>query len=102
MALHKEVTAAKLSDDLVVDIVSRLMSKSFCRCKCAYKAWSAFSSDHTTARSSPKKVEATTGLLYHGCNKMHHYSLMDKLEKSSFGGSAWLVDDKWDPEITFT
>jgi hypothetical protein len=93
MAHHKEVAAAKLSDDPVVDIVSRLMFKSFCWCKCAYKAWSSFSSDHTTARSSPKKLEVNTGHLYNGSSKMHHYSFMDKLEMFSSGGSAWLVDD---------
>ncbi|XP_037450206.1 F-box protein At5g07610-like [Triticum dicoccoides] len=67
MDLDKEVTAARLTDDLVVDILSRLTYKSFCRCKCAYKAWSAFSADPDYCKKLPKKV--TTGLLYQGHNK---------------------------------
>jgi hypothetical protein len=66
MKFHKEFTAAKLTDDLVVDILSRLTYKDFCRCKCAYKAWSAFSSDPDYCKKLPKKV--TTGLLYQGHN----------------------------------
>ncbi|KAM0905204.1 hypothetical protein ACQ4PT_017499 [Festuca glaucescens] len=64
MDLHKEVTAAKLTDDLVVDILSWLEYKPFCRCKCAYKAWSALSSDPDYSKKLPNKV--TTGLLYQG------------------------------------
>uniref|UniRef100_M8C207 F-box domain-containing protein n=1 Tax=Aegilops tauschii TaxID=37682 RepID=M8C207_AEGTA len=67
MDLHKKLTAVNLTDDLVVDILSRLTYKSFCRCKCAYKAWSAFSSDPDYREKLPKKV--TTGLLYQGHNK---------------------------------
>lgn len=67
MDLDKEATAAKLTDDLVVDILSRLEYKSFCRCKCAYKAWSALSSDPDHRKKLPSKV--TTGLLYQGRNK---------------------------------
>ncbi|XBJ07356.1 hypothetical protein VPH35_012898 [Triticum aestivum] len=67
MDLHKKLTAVSLTDDLVVDILSRLTYKSFCRCKCAYKAWSAFSSDPDYREKLPKKV--TTGLLYQGHNK---------------------------------
>ncbi|KAF6993350.1 hypothetical protein CFC21_010256 [Triticum aestivum] len=66
MDRRKEVTAAKLTDDLVVDILSRLTYKDFCRCKCAYKAWSAFSSDPDYRKRLPKKV--TTGLLYQARN----------------------------------
>jgi hypothetical protein len=62
MDLHKEVTAAKLTDDLVVDILSRLEYNSFCRSKCAYKAWSALSSNPEYRNKLPNKV--TTGLLY--------------------------------------
>ncbi|VAH13360.1 unnamed protein product [Triticum turgidum subsp. durum] len=67
MDLRKEVNAAKLTDDLVVDILSRLTYKDFCRCKCAYKAWSTFSSDPDYRKRLPKKV--TTGLLYQDRNK---------------------------------
>ncbi|XP_051224064.1 F-box protein At5g07610 isoform X2 [Lolium perenne] len=66
MNFHKEATAAKLTDDIVVDILSRLTYRDFCRCKCAYKAWSAFSSDPDYCKKLPKKV--TTGLLYQGHN----------------------------------
>ncbi|CAM0957988.1 unnamed protein product [Alopecurus aequalis] len=67
MGFHKEVTAAKLTDDLVVDILSRLTYKDFCRSKCAYKAWSAFSSDPDYLKKLPEKV--TNGLLHQGHNK---------------------------------
>ncbi|CAM0957993.1 unnamed protein product [Alopecurus aequalis] len=67
MDLDKEPTAAKLTDDLVVDILSRLKYESFCRCKCAYKAWSALCSDPDYCKKLPNK--ATTGLLYQGRNK---------------------------------
>ncbi|XP_047095590.1 F-box protein At5g07610-like isoform X2 [Lolium rigidum] len=67
MGRCKEVTAAKLTDDLVVDILSRLTYKDYCRCKCAYKAWSALSSDPHYHKKLPTKV--TTGLLYQGRNK---------------------------------
>ncbi|KAM0858978.1 hypothetical protein ACQ4PT_047505 [Festuca glaucescens] len=66
MKFHKEAIISKLTDDLVVDILSRLTYKDFCRCKCAYKAWSAFSSDPDYRKKLPKKV--TTGLLYQGHN----------------------------------
>lgn len=62
-----EVTAAKLTDDLVVDILSRLTYKSFCRCKCAYKAWSTLSSNPDYSKKLPTKV--TTGLLYQSNDK---------------------------------
>uniref|UniRef100_A0A8I6WMK1 F-box domain-containing protein n=1 Tax=Hordeum vulgare subsp. vulgare TaxID=112509 RepID=A0A8I6WMK1_HORVV len=64
---HKKLSAARLTDDLVVDILSRLTYKSFCRCKCAYRAWCTFSSDPDYRKKLPKKV--TTGLLYQGLNK---------------------------------
>uniref|UniRef100_A0ACD5TYN5 Uncharacterized protein n=1 Tax=Avena sativa TaxID=4498 RepID=A0ACD5TYN5_AVESA len=67
MDRHKELTAAKLPDDLVVDILSRLEYKDFCRGKCAYKAWSAFSSDPDYRKKLPNKV--TPGLLFQGRNK---------------------------------
>ncbi|CAM0957987.1 unnamed protein product [Alopecurus aequalis] len=67
MGLDNEVTAAKLTDDLVVDILSRVTYKDFCRSKCAYKAWSAFSSDPDYHKKLPKKI--TNGLLYQGQNK---------------------------------
>uniref|UniRef100_A0ACD5ZNZ1 Uncharacterized protein n=1 Tax=Avena sativa TaxID=4498 RepID=A0ACD5ZNZ1_AVESA len=67
MDRHKELTAAKLPDDLVVDILSRLEYKDFCRGKCAYKAWPAFSSDPDYCKKLPNKV--TPGLLFQGRNK---------------------------------
>ena len=67
MDLQKEVTAYKLTDDLVVDILSRLEYRPLCRCKCAYKAWSALSADPEYRKKLPNKV--TTGLLYQCRNK---------------------------------
>ena len=52
---HKEeICAAKLTDDLVVDILSRLPFKSFCRFKRVRKSWLAFSSDPHYSQKMPK------------------------------------------------
>ena len=52
---HKEeICAAKLTDDLVVDILSRLPFKSFCRFKCVCKSWLTFSSDPHYCQKLPK------------------------------------------------
>jgi hypothetical protein len=67
MDLDKDSTAAKLTDDLVVDILSHVTYKDSCRFKCASKAWSAFSSAPYYKKKLPTKV--TTGLLYQGHNK---------------------------------
>ncbi|VAH87970.1 unnamed protein product [Triticum turgidum subsp. durum] len=53
--------AAKLTDDLVVEILSWLPFKSFCRFKCVCKAWLALSSDPQYCKKLPK---IPTGLLY--------------------------------------
>ena len=58
---QKAVTTTLLPDDLVVDILSRLPLKSFCRIKCVCKSWLAFSSDP----HYPQKLPRTPyGLLY--------------------------------------
>jgi hypothetical protein len=64
--LHKEVTASKLTDDLVVDILFQLEYEPFCRCKYAYKTWSALSSHPEYRKKLRNKV--ITGLLYQGHN----------------------------------
>ncbi|XP_047088747.1 uncharacterized protein LOC124700705 isoform X1 [Lolium rigidum] len=53
--------APKLPDDLVVEVLSRLPFKSFCRFKCVSKDWLAFSSD---PHYSKKLLKIPTGLLY--------------------------------------
>jgi hypothetical protein len=53
--------APKLTDDLVVEVLSRLPFKSFCRFKCVSKAWLAFSSDPHYCK---KLLKIPTGLLY--------------------------------------
>ncbi|XBJ20554.1 hypothetical protein VPH35_011365 [Triticum aestivum] len=50
-----------LTDDILVEILSRVPPKSFCRFKCVCKAWLAFSSDPLYRRKLPK---TSTGLLY--------------------------------------
>uniref|UniRef100_A0ACD5X8Q3 Uncharacterized protein n=1 Tax=Avena sativa TaxID=4498 RepID=A0ACD5X8Q3_AVESA len=50
-----------LPDDLVVDILSRLPLKSFCRFKCVCKSWLAFSSDPHYRQKLPR---TPSGLLY--------------------------------------
>uniref|UniRef100_A0A0A8Y2W0 F-box domain-containing protein n=1 Tax=Arundo donax TaxID=35708 RepID=A0A0A8Y2W0_ARUDO len=60
-----EVSAAKLTDDLVMEILSRLPFKSFCRFKCVCKAWLAFSSDPHYCQKLPK---VPTGFFYQDCN----------------------------------
>jgi hypothetical protein len=47
----KELSAAILTYDLVVEILSRLPFKSFSRFKCVCKAWFAFSKKHGSIRS---------------------------------------------------
>uniref|UniRef100_A0A8R7TAZ1 F-box domain-containing protein n=1 Tax=Triticum urartu TaxID=4572 RepID=A0A8R7TAZ1_TRIUA len=45
MDSKKVFAVTSLTDDLVVEILSRVPFKSFCRFKCVCKAWLAFSSD---------------------------------------------------------
>uniref|UniRef100_A0ACD5U0H9 Uncharacterized protein n=1 Tax=Avena sativa TaxID=4498 RepID=A0ACD5U0H9_AVESA len=54
MASENVVTAASLPADLVVEILSRVPFKSFCRFKCVCKAWVAFSSDPHYRQKLPK------------------------------------------------
>uniref|UniRef100_A0ACD5WEZ5 Uncharacterized protein n=1 Tax=Avena sativa TaxID=4498 RepID=A0ACD5WEZ5_AVESA len=55
------ITTTVLPDDLVVDILSRLPLKSFCRFKCVCKSWLAFSSDPHYRQKLPR---TPSGLLY--------------------------------------
>ncbi|XBJ27639.1 hypothetical protein VPH35_004873 [Triticum aestivum] len=64
MDSKKVIAAANLTDDLVVEILSRVPFKSFCRFKCVCKAWLAFASDPHYHRKLPK---IPTGL-FHGGN----------------------------------
>ncbi|KAL6597748.1 hypothetical protein ACP70R_046553 [Stipagrostis hirtigluma subsp. patula] len=58
-----EVDAAnKLTDDLVVEVLSKVPYKSFCRCKCVSKTWLSFSLDPHYCDKLPKPF--TGGLLY--------------------------------------
>ncbi|VAI08568.1 unnamed protein product [Triticum turgidum subsp. durum] len=61
--------AAKLTDDLVVEILSRLPFKSFCRFKCVCKAWLAFSSNPDYCK---ELLKIPMGLLY-----QHRYDEFD-------------------------
>lgn len=54
-----------LTDDLVVEILSRLPLKSFCRFKCVCKSWLAFSSDPHHRQKLPR---TPTGFLYQKCD----------------------------------
>ena len=54
-------STAKITDDLVVEILSRLPFKSFCRSKCVCKSWLAFSSDPHYSQKLPK---VPTGFFY--------------------------------------
>uniref|UniRef100_A0ACD6A7A4 Uncharacterized protein n=2 Tax=Avena sativa TaxID=4498 RepID=A0ACD6A7A4_AVESA len=54
-------TTTLLPDDLVVDIMSRLPLKSFCRFKCVCRSWFAFSSDPHHRQRLPR---TPSGLLY--------------------------------------
>ncbi|KQK04835.1 uncharacterized protein LOC100828981 [Brachypodium distachyon] len=60
VSCHKEMdsqevfSAASLPDDLVVEILSRLPLKTFCRFKCVCKAWLAFSSNPHYNQKLPK------------------------------------------------
>ncbi|CAM0875983.1 unnamed protein product [Alopecurus aequalis] len=60
----QEITMPLLTDDLVVEILSRLPLKSFCRFKCVCKCWLAFSSDPHHRQKLPI---TPTGLLYQRC-----------------------------------
>ena len=42
---QRKQMATKLTDDFAVEVLSQLLFKAFCRFKCVYKAWIAFSSD---------------------------------------------------------
>ncbi|XBJ27637.1 hypothetical protein VPH35_004871 [Triticum aestivum] len=59
----KVIAAASLTGDLVVEILSRVPFKSFCRFKCVCKAWLAFASDPYYHEKLPK---IPTGLFYGG------------------------------------
>ncbi|KAL6596326.1 hypothetical protein ACP70R_047690 [Stipagrostis hirtigluma subsp. patula] len=59
------LSAAKLTDDLIVEILCRLPFKSFCRFKCVCKAWLAFSSDPHYRKKLPK---VPTGFFYQDHN----------------------------------
>ncbi|TVT97039.1 hypothetical protein EJB05_57734, partial [Eragrostis curvula] len=54
MDSKKRCSASNLTDDLVVEILSQLPFKSFCRFKCVCKAWLAFSSDPYYFQKLPK------------------------------------------------
>uniref|UniRef100_A0ACD6A8R4 Uncharacterized protein n=1 Tax=Avena sativa TaxID=4498 RepID=A0ACD6A8R4_AVESA len=62
---NEEITMPFLPDDLVVEILSRLPLKSFCRFKCVCKSWLAFSSDPHHSQKLPR---TPTGLLYQKCD----------------------------------
>ncbi|VAI23765.1 unnamed protein product [Triticum turgidum subsp. durum] len=55
------MTTIVLTDDLVVEILSRLPLKSFCRFKCVSTSWLAFSSDLHYRQKLPR---TPVGLLY--------------------------------------
>ncbi|XP_051210342.1 F-box protein At5g49610 [Lolium perenne] len=63
MDSKKVFTAGSLTDDIVVEILSRVPYKSFCRFKCVSKAWLAFSSDPHYCEKLPK---IPTGLFHKG------------------------------------
>ncbi|KAM0915599.1 hypothetical protein ACQ4PT_010759 [Festuca glaucescens] len=65
MEPKKEITMPFLTDDLVVEILSRLPLKSFCRFKCVCKSWLAFSSDPHHSQKLPR---TPVGLLYQRCD----------------------------------
>uniref|UniRef100_A0ACD5U082 Uncharacterized protein n=1 Tax=Avena sativa TaxID=4498 RepID=A0ACD5U082_AVESA len=60
MDRKKRFTTERLTDDLVVKILSQVPFKSFCRFKCVCKAWLGFSSDQHYLQMLPK---IPTGLL---------------------------------------
>ncbi|XBI85234.1 hypothetical protein VPH35_093413 [Triticum aestivum] len=61
MEPRQGMTTTVLTDDLVVEILSRLPLKSFCRFKCVSKSWLAFSSDLHYRQKLPR---TPVGLLY--------------------------------------
>ncbi|CAM0953851.1 unnamed protein product [Alopecurus aequalis] len=72
MDSKKVFTAGSLTDDLVVEILSRVPFKSFCRFKCVSKAWLAFSSDPHYRQKLPK---IPTGF-FHGGEDMSDVQLV--------------------------
>jgi hypothetical protein len=63
MDSKKVFTAGTLTDDIVVEILSWVPYKSFCRFKCVSKAWLAFSSD---PHYHQKLLKIPTGLFHKG------------------------------------
>ncbi|XBJ12626.1 hypothetical protein VPH35_017114 [Triticum aestivum] len=63
MDSKKVIAAANLTDDLVVEILSRVPFKSF-RFKCVCKAWLAFASDPHYQRMSPNDEEINGALTF--------------------------------------
>ncbi|KAM3279180.1 hypothetical protein ACQJBY_046473 [Aegilops geniculata] len=61
MEPRQGMTTTVLTDDLVVEILSRLPLKSFCRFKCVSKSWLVFSSDLHYRQKLPRTL---AGLLY--------------------------------------
>ncbi|CAM0954104.1 unnamed protein product [Alopecurus aequalis] len=61
MDLENDSSAPRLTDDLIVEVLSRLPFKSFCRFKCVCKAWRAFPSDPHYCK---KLMKIPAGLLY--------------------------------------
>ena len=61
METRQWMTTIVLTDDLVVEILSRLPLKSFCRFKCVSTSWLAFSSDLHYRQKLPR---TPVGLLY--------------------------------------
>uniref|UniRef100_A0A0D9WPH6 F-box domain-containing protein n=1 Tax=Leersia perrieri TaxID=77586 RepID=A0A0D9WPH6_9ORYZ len=57
----KKSCMSALTDDLVVNILSRLPTKTFCRMKCVCKSWAALSSDNYFCSKLPR---TPAGLLY--------------------------------------
>ncbi|KAL6850458.1 hypothetical protein ACP4OV_021085 [Aristida adscensionis] len=56
------ITIDKLTNDLVVEILSKVPYKSFCQCKCVSKTWLSFSSNPCYCKKLPKPF--TGGLIY--------------------------------------
>ncbi|KAK1643183.1 hypothetical protein QYE76_060988 [Lolium multiflorum] len=61
MEPKQKISLSLLTDDLVVEILSRLPLKSFCRFKCVCKSWLAFSSDPHYRHKYPR---TPVGVLY--------------------------------------
>ncbi|KAF7097876.1 hypothetical protein CFC21_099659 [Triticum aestivum] len=96
-----ETAAERLTDDLLVEILSRVPARSLCRFKCVSKHWLGLINDRTYRRKLPRTL---TGFLFRGTTEeqlvhpvLHFTNLSGNRSRTNltflpYGRNAFLLD----------